>query len=156
MAATWSDRAVWEALRPGDPGDPAGAAAESHAKHVRHWDEHGFGLWVVVPRGESEPVGWTGAWYPDFVPEVRGEIEVGWALRRAYWGRGLATEAARHAIATAFEHLAPDRIISLIAPANERSAAVARRLGMRHATTAATDHGVQLRVFELPRSTRAR
>jgi RimJ/RimL family protein N-acetyltransferase len=85
------------------------------------------------------------------VPDVVGEIEIGWSLRRSFWGRGLATEGARQAVAAAFQHLEPDRVISLIAPSNDRSAAVARRLGMRQSSTAATNQGVELRVFELPR-----
>ena len=149
FTAIWSDPEVWSSLRPGEEGDPRAAAAESHERQVEHWDRHGFGLWAVVPKGESEPVGWAGAWLPDFVPELRGEVEVGWTLRRAWWGRGLATETARQAAAVAFEHISPPRLISLIAPDNHRSAAVARRLGMRQATTATTDRDFVLRVFEL-------
>jgi RimJ/RimL family protein N-acetyltransferase len=144
--AIWSDPDVWAALRPGEPGDPVQAAAESQAKQLAHWEKHGFGLWAVVPRGEQEPVGWVGAWYPDFVPEVRGEIEIGWTLRRPFWGRGLATEAARKAVAATFEHLEPERVISLIAPENDRSAAGA----------ATTEGGIVLNIYALARPANAR
>jgi len=149
--AIWSDPSVWDALSPRPDGDPAAAAVRSLDKQVRHWDEHGFGLWGAIPAGEQAPVGWIGAWYPDFVPDVRGEIEIGWTLRAPFRGRGYATEGAREAVAAAFEHHGPDRVISLIAPGNDPSAAVAARLGMRQVTEAQTDLGILLRVFELPR-----
>jgi RimJ/RimL family protein N-acetyltransferase len=76
--------------------------------------------------------GWIGAAHPTFVPELAEEIEIGWALRRPFWGRGLASEGAAAAVPTAFAHLSPARVISLIDARNERSIAVARRLGMGH------------------------
>ncbi len=82
-------------------------------------------------------------------PALDGEIEIGWTLRRPFWGRGLATEAASAAVATAFERLSPNRLISLIAPANERSAAVAGRLGMSQESETLSRVGLPLRVFEL-------
>ena len=61
---------------------------------------------------------------------------MGWALRREFWGRGYATEAARVALDYAFTELGQPRVISLIRPENDRSIAVAARLGMtRHGET---------------------
>jgi RimJ/RimL family protein N-acetyltransferase len=148
--AVWTDPSVWAALRATEDADPEATAAKSFAKQIRHWDQHGFGLWALTPEGEEAPAGWVGAWYPDFVPDVAGEIEIGWTLRSPYRGRGYATEAARHAIDATFEHTSPNRVISLIAPSNAPSAAVAARLGMRQSGEAQTELGVILRIFELP------
>ena len=57
-------------------------------------------------------------------------LEVGWALRPAYWGKGYATEAGRRSITYAFEEMEADEVFSVIHPGNERSQAVARRLGL--------------------------
>ena len=57
--------------------------------------------------------------------------EVGWTLRREFWGSGYATEAAQTVLADAFTRLGHCALISLIHPENERSIAVALRLGMR-------------------------
>ena len=131
MTAVWADPDVWRALRPGTPFDPAFAAGRAEL-HVRHWQEHGFGLWVVEERSSGELGGWVGPWHPTFVRELADRIEIGWTLRRPFWGRGLATEGAEAAVAATFSHLAVDEVISLIYPENRRSIAVARRLGMRH------------------------
>jgi RimJ/RimL family protein N-acetyltransferase len=96
-----------------------------------HWDEHGFGLWAVVPAGESAPVGWAGLSVPQWLPVVLPAVEVGWLLARRCWGRGYATEAGRAALRQGFGPLGLDRIISIIYPENTASLAVAGRLGLR-------------------------
>ncbi|MGI9021439.1 MAG: GNAT family N-acetyltransferase [Solirubrobacterales bacterium] len=153
VAAIWADPAVWQSLRGGESSDPATAAAAAHQKQVDHWQEHGFGLWLATLRDApyEAPIGWVGAWYPDFVPTVLGEVEVGWTLRSSYWARGLAVEGARMAVFTAFSKLAVDRVISLIAPGNDRSTAVARRLGMCQHGKAETTDGLALQVFAVTR-----
>jgi RimJ/RimL family protein N-acetyltransferase len=140
---------VWGAIA-GDRGDdPAAVAQHAFARQLRHWADRGFGLWAAIPDDASEPVGWVGAWRQDIAPALDGDIEIGWGLRRAWWGRGLATEGARVAVQTAFEHLHPSRLISLIHPQNERSQAVAARLGMRHTTETHHRDGLVLRVYSL-------
>ena len=51
-------------------------------------------------------------------------------LGRAAWGHGYATEAARAAMDWSWVTLGAERLISIVHPANEASARVARRLGM--------------------------
>jgi RimJ/RimL family protein N-acetyltransferase len=154
-AAIWADPAVWESLRPGTD-DPTAAATESFDRHLRHWNQHGWGLWAVVDRSSREVIGWLGAAHPTFIPELAGEIEIGWVLRSPYWGRGLATEGARAAAEAAATYLAPERLVSLILPTNTRSIAVAERLGMRPAETVMhPELGAELQVYELRSSSGA-
>jgi RimJ/RimL family protein N-acetyltransferase len=63
------------------------------------------------------------------------EREIGWALVRAHWGRGYATEAARAVRDWARAERGYDRLISLIDPANVASQRVAERLGARPTET---------------------
>lgn len=64
--------------------------------------------------------------------QVEGErfYEIGYHLRRDFWGRGLATEAAIACRDWAFAHLKTERLISLIRPENLPSRRVAERTGM--------------------------
>jgi RimJ/RimL family protein N-acetyltransferase len=149
QAAIWADPDVLSWLRP-DGGDPGAYAAESFERHRRHWEEHGFGPWAIVERESDAVIGWTGAAHPTFIPELADEVEIGWVLRRSYWGRGLAIEAARAALDAASEHLHAPRLISLIRPDNQRSIAVARRLGMAEAGEAFhPEANLRLRVYAL-------
>jgi RimJ/RimL family protein N-acetyltransferase len=57
------------------------------------------------------------------------EIEIGCRLRRDFWNRGLATEAARAVRDHDFRDLKLERVISLIHPEN-RPSRVAQKNGM--------------------------
>jgi RimJ/RimL family protein N-acetyltransferase len=149
------DPIVWEVFRVSEDEDAEAAALESFGRQLHNWEMHGFGPWAAVDR-DGEILGSIGASHPTFVPEVATEIEIGWLLRSDTWGRGLATEGARAAIDAASAHLAPERLISLIAPTNARSIAVAERLGMRPAETVVyPEIGAELQVYELRSSSGA-
>jgi RimJ/RimL family protein N-acetyltransferase len=94
---------------------------------VGHWQLRGFGLWAVEERGTGLLAGRVGCWQPEGWPG----LEIGWALRRGFWGRGYATEAALATLDFAFTELRQPTVISLIDPDNGPSIAVALRLGMR-------------------------
>jgi RimJ/RimL family protein N-acetyltransferase len=100
---------------------------------VRHWDEHGFGLWAVVPRFEEDArcIGFAGLAIPSFLPAVLPAVEVGWRLGSAWWGRGLATEAARASVEFGFERLGLHSMVAIVDARNERSLRVTAKLGMR-------------------------
>jgi aminoglycoside 6'-N-acetyltransferase len=59
------------------------------------------------------------------------QAEIGWVLSPAYYGRGLATEAARELLALAFGDLRMHRAWAQIDPRNLASARLCERLGMR-------------------------
>jgi RimJ/RimL family protein N-acetyltransferase len=90
-----------------------------------HWQLRGYGLWAVEERITGAMIGRIGLWNPEGWPQM----EVGWTLRRAYWGKGFATEAAQAAIDYAVSVLKEQHLISLIKPGNQASIRVAERLG---------------------------
>jgi RimJ/RimL family protein N-acetyltransferase len=94
---------------------------------VGHWQLRGFGPWAVEELASGQLVGRVGCWRPEGWPG----LELAWTLRRQFWGKGYATEAARAALDVAFSHLAQSHVISMIHIENEASLRVARRLGMR-------------------------
>lgn len=153
MASLNADAEVMRFVAPNRPLGRAETAAQLH-RIVAHWDEHGFGLWAVVPRAEpgAACIGFAGLAVPSFLPAILPAVEVGWRLAPAFWGRGLATEAARASVAFGFERLGLRSIVSVIEVGNERSVRVAEKLGMRLASHRA--HPVtrrRLHVMELPR-----
>ena len=104
-------------------------AWEQMAVHLGQWALRGHGQWAVVERRTGRLVGRAGLHQPER-PEWPG-LEVGWTLTPSAWGHGYATEAGRAAIDYAFDVLDRDEVVSIIAPANTASQAVARRLGLR-------------------------
>jgi RimJ/RimL family protein N-acetyltransferase len=101
-------------------------------------DERGWGFWCLEVDGGC--VGFTGVTVPTFDAPFMPTIEIGWRLLPAYWGRGLATEASRLALAYGFDALGAPEIVAYTAVGNARSRAVMVRLGMRHDPADDFDH----------------
>ncbi len=57
------------------------------------------------------------------------EVEIGWRLRRAAWGRGFASEAAAVVLRHGLGALALPKIVADIDPASAASARVAEKIG---------------------------
>ena len=99
----------------------------------RGWLRDGFSHWAAEELETGRLVGRIGLlrhrdWTPGGEP-----VEVGWTLDRAVWGRGLATEGGRAALELWRAELTADpELISITTPANVRSLAVMRRLGMTY------------------------
>jgi RimJ/RimL family protein N-acetyltransferase len=122
FAALHAEPEVTRYIRPLDRD----AAAERIRVDGLEWEERGHGILVVAQRRSGEFLGRAGIKYwPQF-----GETELGWALRRAAWGKGYATEAARAVAAWGFSNLDVPYLTAMIRPENDRSARVAGRLGM--------------------------
>jgi RimJ/RimL family protein N-acetyltransferase len=100
------------------------------SRFVRHWDERGFGLWALEEKGTGTFVGFAGLAHQEDWAEGEHKTEVGWRLDRAFWGRGLATEAAKAGVACGFETLGLERIISIIQLGNMASRRVAEKAGL--------------------------
>jgi RimJ/RimL family protein N-acetyltransferase len=116
------------------------------AGYLGHWSLRGYGPYAATLTSTGETIGPVGLWFPGEWPEP----EVKWALARRFWGYGYATEAATAVIAMATTVLRWQRLISLILPANERSKAVARRLGGTYeATTPFRDGAAEIFAYPL-------
>jgi RimJ/RimL family protein N-acetyltransferase len=87
----------------------------------------GLGYWTILHPYDGF-LGWA-----LLIPLVPGEqaVEIGWRLRRAAWGQGYATEAARPVLHHGFVTLGLPEISAVIDPANAASCAVARKIGLQ-------------------------
>ncbi len=96
---------------------------------INHWDDHGFGLWMAELLQSGEVIGFVGLAHPLSLPALSAEVEVGWRLGRAHWGRGLATEGGAEAVRAAFGEHGLKRLVCIIDRDNVASLGVARKLG---------------------------
>lgn len=101
------------------------------AGYLGHWELRGYGPYAVVEKSSNEMLGPVGLWFPADWPEP----EIKWSLRRGFWGKGYATEAAAAVRDMAARELKWKRLISLILPENLQSKKVAERLGGKHEKT---------------------
>ena len=103
----------------------------------------GLGTWRATRRDNGDFVGWFALKY---IPGT-AEIEVGYRLRYAAWGRGYATEGARELVRYGFDDLRLHRIIGVTHPANAASQRVLRQIGLDDIGWGHY-YGRALRVFE--------
>jgi RimJ/RimL family protein N-acetyltransferase len=115
-----------------DYGGPWGAAFADGRfdRQVGYFARDGFGKWALRDRASGEFLGYCGVnpIWPDLAPAPG--LEVGWRMVRRAWGHGYATEAARAALADVFRRTRAREVLAFTQPANVRSQAVMRRLGM--------------------------
>ncbi len=107
--------------------------AECHdqlAFHIAHQttQPRTFYHLALVQREEARLIGWCGL---ELAHETAHEAELGYALHRAYWGRGYMTEAANAMMAFGFQQLHLHRIFATCHPGNISSIRVLEKLGMR-------------------------
>ena len=134
--------------------------AEQWAKFIGDsWHFHGVHKWIAYDRVSGEVAGRGGLsrtpvdddWGQIYAflpaePWVRTAhdvrhplvahanwLEIGWALRHKFWGRGYASEIGLAGLAFAFDVLGVQAVVSCTVRHNLRSRAVMERIGMRYA-----------------------
>ena len=96
--------------------------------HAGLWVLGGAGWWAIEKRDTGELVGNVGAFYRDPSPT----LEIGWNTYKAFWGQGVAGEAAQAMLRHVFEVRHEPRVRALIDAGNLASIRVAERLGLRY------------------------
>lgn len=114
----------------------------------REWRLRGHGAWALVEKATDELIGHTGL----FVIERTEVVEVGYALGKAFWGKGYATEAARETLRYGFEVLKLAEIVAVAFPANAASLRVMEKIGMRSLGITDTYYNLDLACYTLTRS----
>ena len=106
----------------------------------------GFGLNLVQRRDGGEPVGICGLLKRDWLEDV----DLGFALRPPFWGRGYAFEAASAVLAHGREQLGLRRIVAVTSLGNEPSIQLLGKLGFRFERIARfAEGGSELRLFAI-------
>ncbi len=121
----------------GDPdvtrltGGPFTAAQvrERLAKEIHNLEQHGIQYWPLFARETGEHVGCCGIQPRD---AANGVCELGFQLRRAWWGRGLARDAAQVVIAHAFTQCSVRALFAGHHPSNGASRRLLGNLGFQY------------------------
>jgi ribosomal-protein-alanine N-acetyltransferase len=107
---------------------PAERVAARMRYYMDHYARWGYAMGVVSLKTSPGMIGFGGLQHFD----DKDEVEVGYALDRAYWGQGLATELASGWLRYGFDTLGLDRIVAVAIPENLASRRVMEKLGMRY------------------------
>lgn len=112
-------------------------------------EERGWGLWALDVDGLFG--GFMGITIPAFAAAFMPCVEIGWRLRREYWGRGIAYRGALQALEYGFGVLQLPEIVSFTSALNIRSRRLMERLEFAHDPAADFDHPAIAEGHELRR-----
>lgn len=102
--------------------------------------DDGFGFWAAELKETGAFIGFIGIQKaPDYLP-CAPAIEIGWRLLPLVWGRDLATEGAKGALAYAFENLGANEVIAITTVGNAASRRVMEKIGMSRDLAGDFDH----------------
>lgn len=144
VAFEWFGDALVMRYTPSGPDASSQQTTERIVNYQRHQAAKGFSKWVIIDRQTQRAIGDSGLL---LMPES-GDIELGFRLARPWWGKGLATEAARGWVRMAFEDFGLSRLTAFAHPENRASLRVLEKVGFRH-ERADTVMGMQSLVFSL-------
>ena len=98
-------------------------------RNINNYKTYSHGLWAVLLKGKNTFIGDCGI----TIQQVEGENihEIGYHIKKEYWNKGYATEAARACKDYAFNILNIDKIYSYTKVDNCPSRKVAEKVGMK-------------------------
>lgn len=100
-------------------------------RYSRCIDTHGWGFWAAELRDTNQFIGFIGINDNPVGLPFSPCVDIGWRLRKDVWGKGLATEGARAALAHAFLSANLAEVVSMTPVLNLASERVMQKLGMR-------------------------
>lgn len=92
--------------------------------------ERGWGFWALELLGGDKFIGFVGLHTPKATLPFYPCVEVGWRLRKEFWGQGFAPEAARASVEYGFHNLKLDSIMAFTSAINRPSIRVMEKIGM--------------------------
>lgn len=138
LAALHGDPEVMRYIDDGRPVPRTVVEHETVPAILREYDTIPAGLGQFAAESAGEFVGWCSLRPADSVGldgGIGGGIELGYRLRPAMWGRGLATDGARQLVRRAFAELGLDEVVATTMTVNTGSRRVLEKAGLRHVRT---------------------
>jgi ribosomal-protein-alanine N-acetyltransferase len=99
-------------------------------RNLEHWVEYGFGIWMLRQPDSGALVGRAGLRH--ILLGQTDEVELAYALLPQWWGRGLATTAARACVTIGREWVGLPSVVALVAPGNVGSRRVLEKSALAH------------------------
>jgi len=109
-------------------------------KTIQIIEKEGFGLLAVETKDSKEFIGFVGLSRPSFESYFTPCTEIGWRLQRSFWGKGLASEAAKEVARHSFYNLKLKEIVSFTSSINIPSIKVMERIGMKRHNNESFNH----------------
>ncbi|MGH1388142.1 GNAT family N-acetyltransferase [Kordia sp.] len=93
--------------------------------------KNGIGRWAIIDKETNDFIGWTGLKYEEEVRKEFNYYDLGYRLRRKYWGKGIASETAIASLAYGFEKLDLKEIGGAADVNHSASNKILQKIGMK-------------------------
>ena len=101
--------------------------------------EDGHTFWALERKSDGRMIGFCGV-ATGTVPEIAGDLEIGWRLASDCWGQYYAREAAEATLAWIAANRPGEPVFAITSVGNTRSRGLMERLGMRYCEGRDFDH----------------
>ena len=95
---------------------------------LKDYQIYGYGRFAVIYKSDQKLIGFKGIKY---LPEVNGESDLGYRFLPEYWGKGIATESSKMALAYGFKSLQLEKILGFTELKNKASTRVLEKVGFK-------------------------
>ena len=118
---------------------------------INNYATKGYGCSAVIDKRDGAFIGFCGLVRSEHA-EPPDDAELIYALRKTYWGQGLATEVAKAMLVYGKQSCGLKRIIATIDPENAASIQVANKIGFHFSETVSDSDGLPTHIYELSES----
>ncbi len=122
----------------GQPPDYTVIQTRILPKFLTYYEKYeGYGVWAALEKSSQAFIGWfflrpaVEASYFNPILANPTDVELGYRLRKAFWGKGYATEGARALVVKGFSELGAQRIVAPALSANVASIRVLEKSGLK-------------------------
>jgi len=97
----------------------------------KQYEKNGIGRWAIIDKNTDEFIGWTGLKYEEKVREDFNYYDLGYRLKKKFWGKGIATETSLISLEYGFNVLNLKKISATAHIGNKASNKVLQKVGFR-------------------------
>ncbi|WP_340203404.1 GNAT family N-acetyltransferase [Ascidiimonas sp. W6] len=99
------------------------------------YEEYGMGRWAIINKKTNDFVGWTGLKYERKLRKGFDYYDLGYRLRKKYWGQGIGTETALASLQYGFDQLKLEKIGAAADVNNIGSNKILQKIGLKSTET---------------------
>lgn len=97
--------------------------------------KNGIGRWAIIDKITNDFLGWTGLKWEEQLRSEFSYYDIGYRIRKEYWGKGIATETAIASLKFGFEKMNLKEISAAADVGNIASNRVLQKIGMKQVET---------------------
>ena len=101
----------------------------------KQYKEYGISRWAIIDKGTNDFIGWAGLKYEQKLRKDFTYYDLGFRLKKKYWGKGIGTESAVESLKYGFSKLDLNEICAAAHIENVASNKILKNIGLKFIET---------------------